>query len=444
MFAKLINFMKPLPDAPRITDEQLIKKLYKSWRIRMFFGMYFGYIFFYFCRKNISFVAPSLMDEGGLTTIQYGILGSTLYVTYGIGKFVSGMLADKCNIRAFMSTGLLGSAIVSLFFPFLPSFYLMAFFWGLNGVFQSAGFPPVAKGLVYWFAPKERATKWTLWSSSHTVGTAAVGVLAWACLKFGTWQMVFYVPGLIGLVFSLCMFKILTDKPAAVGLPPIEDYMNDVLPVKKESGLSTWQILKKYVFANPFLWSLAIAYIFIYFIRFATLDWSAKFMVDRGIEEATSAGLLTIMPLIGTLGGISSGWMADRFFNGRCTPINLAFLTLLIFSLWGAYKFTGTGSYWLTAFFLAAVGFFVDGPQNLVGGVQTSRITVQESVSAACGFTGMFGYLGAFLSGWGGGVILHNWGWYGIYLTCGICCVIAMFFVGLTWKKEASCASCKK
>ena len=161
MFAKLINFMKPLPDAPRITDEQLIKKLYKSWRIRMFFGMYFGYIFFYFCRKNISFVAPSLMDEGGLTTIQYGILGSTLYVTYGIGKFVSGMLADKCNIRAFMSTGLLGSAIVSLFFPFLPSFYLMAFFWGLNGVFQSAGFPPVAKGLVYWFAPKERATKWT-------------------------------------------------------------------------------------------------------------------------------------------------------------------------------------------------------------------------------------------------------------------------------------------
>ena len=27
MFAKLINFMKPLPDAPRITDEQLIIKV---------------------------------------------------------------------------------------------------------------------------------------------------------------------------------------------------------------------------------------------------------------------------------------------------------------------------------------------------------------------------------------------------------------------------------
>ena len=438
MLSKIVDWFKPFPDAPRITDEQLVKKMYRSWRIRMFFGMYFGYIFFYFCRKNISFVAPALMDDGGLTAIQYGALGSTLYVTYGIGKFVSGMLADKCNIRRFMATGLLGSAIVSLFFPFLPSFYLMAFFWGLNGVFQSAGFPPVAKGLVYWFAPKERATKWTLWSSSHTVGTAGVGVLAWACLKFGTWHMVFYVPGIIGLLFSLSMFKILGDKPAALGLPPIEEYMNDVLPVEKEKGLGTWAVLKKYVFANPYLWFLAIAYIFVYFIRFATLDWSAKFMVDRGISEATSAGLLTIMPLIGTLGGISAGWMADHFFKGRCTPINIIFLTLLIFSLWGAYVFTGHGSYWLTAVFLALVGFFVDGPQNLVGGVQTSRITVQESVSAACGFTGMFGYLGAFLSGIGGGWILQNWGWYGIYMTCGVCCVIAMFFVGLTWRKEAA------
>lgn len=442
MFSKFINWMKPLPDAPRITDDQLVKKMYRNWRIRMFFGMYVGYVLFYLCRKNISFVAPSLMESTGMTIMEYGILGSTMYVTYGIGKFVSGVLADKCNIRSFMALGLIGSSLINLFFGFISTFWILAFFWGLNGVFQSAGFPPVAKGLVYWFAPKERATKWTLWSSSHTVGTAIVGVMAGLFLKYGAWHAAFYVPGVLGLAFGLSMLKILSDKPTAVGLPPIEEHMHDVLPIKKESGLTAWQILKKYVFANPFLWSLAIAYIFIYFIRFATLDWSAKFMVDRGINPANSAFLLTLMPLIGTLGGISSGWLADRFFKGRCTPINLIFLTLLIGSLYGAYHFTSAANYWLTAFFLAAVGFFVDGPQNLVGGVQTSRITVQESVSAACGFTGMFGYLGAFLSGMGGAYLLERWSWAGVYWACGICCVLAMIFVALTWKRESACGSC--
>lgn len=36
MFAKLINFMKPLPDAERLTDEKQIKRLYRNWRIKMF------------------------------------------------------------------------------------------------------------------------------------------------------------------------------------------------------------------------------------------------------------------------------------------------------------------------------------------------------------------------------------------------------------------------
>jgi sugar phosphate permease len=440
MLSKLINCMRPLPDAKKILkDKSQIAKQYKTWRIKMFLGMYAGYVMYYFTRKNLSYAAPSFISELGITKMDFGILGSTMYVTYGVGKFVSGLLADRCNIRTFMAFGLIGSGAINLFFGFLPSLPLLAFFWGINGGLQSMGFPPVAKGLVYWFSPSERATKWTLWSSSHTVGTTLIGLLAGFCISVGYWRAAFYVPGVFGILTGVCLLFILTDKPSSVGLPAIEDYKNDVMPVKKESGLSHWQILKKYVFTNPFLWALAIAYIFVYFIRFATLDWGAVFMAERGIGNAKAAYLLTFMPLIGTLGGISSGWIADRFFKGRCTPINIIFLFCLIFSLWGMYHFTRADvSWWVVVLFLGLVGFFVDGPQNLVGGVQTSRITVQEAVSAACGFTGMFGYLGAFLSGIGAAWLYERWSWQGIFMTCGVSCVIAMLFVAITWKREAA------
>jgi sugar phosphate permease len=430
--------MKPLQNAQNpIKDEQEIAKKYKYWRIKMFFGMYVGYVVYYFTRKNLSYAAPSFINELGVTKMEFGILGSTMYVTYGIGKFLSGMLADRCNIRAFMAFGLIGSSIVNLFFGFLPSLPMLTFFWGVNGALQSMGFPPVAKGLVYWFSPSERATKWTLWSSAHTVGTALVGILAGVCIALGQWKAAFYIPGVLGLVVGISLLFTLTDKPSSVGLPPVEEYHNDSLLLKKQSGLTHWQTLTKYVFGNPYLWALAIAYIFVYFIRFATLDWSTIFMTERGIEASRAAYLLVFMPFIGSLGGISAGWFADRFFKGRCAPVNIIYLFLLIFSLWGMYKFTHAGSsWWLIALFLSLVGFFVDGPQNLVGGVQASRVTVQESVSAATGFTGMFGYVGAFLSGIGAAFLIDRWGWYGIFVACGISCVAAMLFISITWKKE--------
>jgi sugar phosphate permease len=431
--------MKPLPNAQNpIKDEREIAKKYKYWRIKMFFGMYVGYVVYYFTRKNLSYAAPSFISELGVTKMEFGILGSTMYVTYGIGKFLSGMLADRCNIRAFMAFGLIGSSIINLFFGFLPSLPMLTFFWGVNGALQSMGFPPVAKGLVYWFSPSERATKWTLWSSAHTVGTALVGILAGCCIAAGHWKAAFYIPGILGLIVGIGLLFALTDKPSSVGLPPVEEYHNDILPIKKQSGLTHWQTLTKYVFGNPYLWALAIAYIFVYFVRFATLDWSTIFMTERGIAADRAAYLLVFMPFIGSLGGISAGWLADRLFKGRCAPINIVYLFLLIFSLWGMYKFTDAEtSWWVIALFLSLVGFFVDGPQNLVGGVQASRITVQESVSAATGFTGMFGYIGAFLSGIGAAFLIERWGWYGIFVACGISCVAAMLFISITWKKEA-------
>ncbi len=440
MISKFFSLYKEVPPAAcMLTDEQEIAKKYKKLRWKMFTNMYIAYVVFYFTRKNISPVLHIFSEELNISIMDLGILGTTFYITYGIGKFLSGMLADRSNIRYFMATGLMLASIVNLFFGFLPTLPLLTAFWGLNGAFQSMGFPPVAKGLVHWYSAKERATLWTLWSSSHTAGTFLIGLLVAFLLKYVGWQSAFYIPGILGILTSIGIFMSLKDRPVSEGLPPIEQFSGEPMPVKIESKLTHFEILKKYVFGNPYLWSLCIAYIFVYLIRFGTLDWATKFMYDvRGIDKVKVAIMWSIMPLFGMPGGIIAGLMADKFFKGRCTPVNIIYLVLLALSIWGFYTYASMENFYLTCFFLGAIGFFVDGPQNLVGGVQVSRVTVPEAVSAACGFAGMFGYIGAALSGVGLAYVTENYGWGAMYGVCIASCIIAALLVSLTWKKEAA------
>lgn len=52
-----------------------------------------------------------------------GLIGSSLYVTYGIGKLVNGLLADRAHIRAFLCTALVVSGLLNLLFGSLAALW---------------------------------------------------------------------------------------------------------------------------------------------------------------------------------------------------------------------------------------------------------------------------------------------------------------------------------
>jgi len=441
-FSKFPPLAQVLPSKDKI-PEHLVSKKYKHWRWRMFIGMYIGYTIFYFTRKNISPALPLISEKLDIDIIQLGILSSVFYVVYGIGKFISGLLADRANIRMFMAIGLFLASLIHLFIGFLDSLYLIVFFWGLNGAFQSMGFPPIAKGLVHWFSPRERATKWTILSSSHTAGTFGIGLLVAGIINLYNkgvvgWEAVFYVPGIIGCLTAIFLFITLRDRPVSLGLPPIEDHKNERPIVELiEKSKSHWELLKKHIFTNKYIWLLSLANMFIYIIRFGTLDWATIFLYDiKGIDQVQVAIFWTLMPLAGIPGGIVAGYLADKFWNGRCVPINVIYLVLLTFSIVVFYFYSGPNNIILTGVFLLLIGFLIDGPQNLISGVQASRVTVKQAISAACGMTGFFGYVGATFSGIGLAYITESFGWMAMYGVCALSSVLCLILVLMTYKKE--------
>ena len=60
ILTKIKDFYKEPPAAEPIQDKAQVDKTYKKWRLRIFLSMFFGYIIFYTCRKNIAVALPAM------------------------------------------------------------------------------------------------------------------------------------------------------------------------------------------------------------------------------------------------------------------------------------------------------------------------------------------------------------------------------------------------
>ena len=116
-FMGFLNFFKMSAPKPLRTDldEAGQRKLHRSFAFQSFIAGTLGYSFYYVCRAAINVMKKPIIDSGLLDADQLGSIGAVGLATYAIGKFVNGFLADYSNIKRFMATGLIVSAIACFF-----------------------------------------------------------------------------------------------------------------------------------------------------------------------------------------------------------------------------------------------------------------------------------------------------------------------------------------
>lgn len=463
MLGKLFSFFKEPPAIEVIQDEAKVKKDYAHWRLRIFYSCFIGYVVFYLCKRTLAVAAPGICDEFNYTNTDLGLLIGSLYFTYGIGKFVNGVLADRSDVRKFFPTALIFSALANLCFvisaliitPGHASFFglpaktvllwMLAFFWGANGWFQSGGFPPAAKSLTYWFSNSERGTKWAMWSCSHQVGTfLSVVFSGFLVVHFG-WKMAFVVPSVLAIIVALWLMNRLRDKPQSIGLPDIEIFNKE--PVKEtgdEDKRSYGQVFRENILCNKTIWLLAIAYIFVYMIRMGTEDWMVKYLTEfKHNDLQLAANKLSALPFFGIAGTILAGWISDKFFKSQRAPVNLIYLVGIIVCviLLSINKISN-----LDFVLIGLVGAFTYGPQMMIGGLCAVESSSKKVASAATGFTGSFGYVGATLSGPITGMIVDKLGWNGatsFWCVSAFICMLICVFLFIDERKSCRKTACE-
>jgi OPA family sugar phosphate sensor protein UhpC-like MFS transporter len=75
----------------------------------------------------------------------------------------------------------------------------------------------------------------------------------------------------------------------------------------------------------------------------------------------------------------------------------------------------------------------VFGPQMLIG-MSAAEYSHKNAAGAATGFVGLFGYMGAALSGYPLALIMEQWGWEGFFIAIAIASSMTGMLLLTFWK----------
>jgi OPA family glycerol-3-phosphate transporter-like MFS transporter len=436
----VISFLQPAPFAPPLPADRIDPE-YRRLRRQVFVGIFVGYAAFYLVRKNLALALPDILKEHP----QYSkaALGSALTglsIAYGVSKFLMGSVSDRSNPRWFMPLGLLLSCAVTALFGLVPAIYgslaAIVVLQTLNGWCNGMGWPPCGKTMVHWFSTNERGVTVATWNVAHNVGGALVANFALlGVLLFHDWGAKFYFNALIAAACAGLVAWLLRDTPQSCGLPPVERYRNDYPPdysEKHERTFSFREIFLGHVFNDKYLWAIAVANAFCYFVRYGVVDWIPTYLqTAKGFSFQQSSTAWAAFEYAAIPGTLLCGWVSDRIFKGRRAPATILFMALTLAALL-VYGLNRHGPLWIDIASLIAIGFFVYGPIMIIG-LHALDLVPKKAAGTAAGFTGFFGYVfGSAIAGTGVGWIADRWGWGGVFGTMIVCCVLTMAFSALT------------
>jgi OPA family glycerol-3-phosphate transporter-like MFS transporter/OPA family sugar phosphate sensor protein UhpC-like MFS transporter len=411
-----------------------IEKLFRYWQLRTLVATMFGYAAFYFVRKNLSFAMPAMQSDLGITKADLGIFLTLHGLLYGVSRFVNGMWADRANARYFMVAGLLLSVVANVFFGFSSTVLLLGVAWMVNGWVQGMGFPPCCRLMTHWFRPERLASTMSIWNTSHSIGAAVASVACGYFVLLG-WRWCFFGPALLCTVAGLILFLLLRDTPSSVGLPEIA--VAGAKPGEHEDRSSdTYKAFVKHqVFLNPYIWWISLANFFVYILRFAILDWGPTLLKEmKHFPVQKSGWMVGAFEVSGIIGMLLAGWITDRVFKGRGSRTCVFCMIGACTALTLFWQFGSTPL--LATVLLAAAGFFIYGPQALIG-ITAANLATKRAAATAAGFTGLFGYASTLVSGWGLGLLVQSAGWhvaFGALLGIG---AIGTFMFILAWPAKA-------
>jgi len=404
VLSRLLNFYKTGPDLPlQDLSQEELDRIYKKHRRSVFLGITIGYGFFYVTRLSLSVVKKPILDAGLLTATELGYIGSALFFVYAFGKLFNGLLSDYANIRKFMATGLILSALVNLAFGMTSLFWVFVVLWGLNGWVQSMGAAPSVVTLSQWFATKERGSLYGVWYVSHSIGEAITFVGTAVVVSAFGWRAGFGVAGALAMAMGILLIFLLADRPRTLGLPTIGEYKDDPLALPQKGTTPLFRTQLK-ILKVPAVWILGLASALTYVSRYAINNWGILYLQEvKGYTLAQAGPIMGTAPIIGVLGGALSGFISDKVFYTNRHKATLLYGSLQIVGL-GIFFYGPPDNVWLDYLGMGIFGFSVAGTVAFLGGLTAIDLTPREVTGAVMGFIGLFSYLGASLqdivSGW--------------------------------------------
>ena len=256
--------------------------------------------------------------------------GATVYmVVSAMAMPFVGRLADRYDLRVIMGVGAVVGAVGIGLMSVVSTPWQLFLVYGLVFALGNSGMsnPVVSVMTVRWF-PDRRGLANSVAVSGNAIGQLViVGSLAQSLVRFG-WRPSFAGLGLANLVIlAPIVATLVRSAPSRVAGSASAN------PVATAEGEAREQVS---LLTSSQLWLLIGIYAICGFQDFLVQTHVVAFALDMGIGTLVAGYLLALMGVMGLLGVLASGYLADLMGPGRptllCFVMRIGIFTLILVS----------------------------------------------------------------------------------------------------------------
>ncbi len=363
----------------------------------------------YIDRSALSVLWPDIVedlfpDESALERKQiYANISIVFILSYAFGQAIFGKIFDWVGTRLGFVLSIGVWSLATAAHAFAQGVLSFSIFRAILGVAEAGNWPGAAKSNADWFPTKERALAQGIFNSGAAIGgIIAIPLIAYLTVYF-SWQMVFVVIGLVGLLW-LIPWIILVKAPPK-DHPWITDEEREYIltgqrtnPEEENSEEDEYNPSTAELLSRKQSWGVIIASAAIDPIWWLFVFWIPIYLNEVYGMDVKSIGIYGWVPYVGAMLGawfggllaqnrLKAGWNTDKT---RKLTITLGCMIMLPALLAMANPGGPT-----TAVIIMAVILF--GFQTTIGNVQTlpSDLYGKKAVGTLSGFAGMAAKLGA-------------------------------------------------
>ncbi|XP_031841766.1 major facilitator superfamily transporter 16 isoform X2 [Nomia melanderi] len=410
-----------------------------------------------------------------------GMLDSAFLFAYAASMFFSGFIAERVNLRYFLTFGMLASGISCYLFgiarPYnIHSLWYFIFVQAIGGVFQTSGWPGVVTVVGNWFGKGKRGLIFGIWNSHTSLGNI-LGSLIAAEFVESDWGLSFMVPGATMGLAGFIIFLFLVPNPIDIGcVPPVspgyrkfdathssdessdiddcgncsndieDDVLEDVVGVRSETSpiLSRHRRVHNHhrgdaigflgALSIPGVIEYSLSLFFAKLVSYTFLYWLPLYIAASTTYSATlSADISTLFDVGGIAGAIAAGILSDYSGMSAVTcAVMFGFAVPVLF----IYDTIGSSGLVMNIVLLLVAGLLVNGPYALITTAVSAELGTHPSlgdnskalatVTAIIDGTGSIGAaVGPLLAG-----LVSRWsGWHNVFYMLMFADILALLLL---------------
>lgn len=374
------------------------------------------YFVSYLTRINYSAVLVEIMKSEGYTKTAASVPLTGLFIVYGVGQLISGILGDKFSPEKIILFGLLLTSAMNIALPFAPSTIIMTVTWSINGFAQALMWPPLVKILAKFLRIEDYSKNIVYVIMGANLGTIFVYAVSPVVISLSGWKFVFFgaaaIALIVAIVWILLVFRI--EKCAV-------ETEADFTPVaKKADGKISFTraaiiLLSLIMFAN----------IFQGLLRDGITTWMPTYMADTFGFNSSSAILTGIaLPIAAITISFFTATIYRKILKNeaKCTTLFFSVCTAACFVL----VFAGTSNPALSTAMLMVASAATQAVNFMYTSIAVAKFERFGKTSFITGAMNSSVYIGSAISTYGIAAITTRFGWSGTMITWFGCALVGL------------------